>query len=333
MISIGQQEFEECCYVVTRKGSAFSEEVVSDFETAMGRHGLRSIYKLTAVMPWDTLGRLVSRFHMRPLKLRREKTAAVIGLMGLAERQLLPSIIRYDLTPYIWDCWPDREVDWRSFFMRYSPKRVAFTSRDAARYWSSQLPHVDVVWLPEAIDADVYEAGPLLSARSILLLEVGRRYGDAHDVARRTITSLGAKHLYVQPDATLTFLPERKDLIRTLHTSRALFCFPGAISHPKGRTGAWESMTHRYLEAAATKTLIIGTIPNEMIELFGFCPGLNVTLEDLPALLLQLHQSPQEFQWLVDKTHARLLEVATWTVRVSQLSAFAKRGSTALTAC
>jgi hypothetical protein len=78
-------------------------------------------------------------------------------------------------------------------------------------------------------------------------------------------------------------------------------------------------MTHRYLEAAATKTLIVGAIPGEMKDLFGFTPGIEVDPSCPEEVLQQLVDDPAQFQHLVDRTHQRLRQVATWDVRVAEM--------------
>lgn len=305
-------------FIETRKGKEFSELVVQDFENALLRNGFSRHKRPTQSQLWDHLGRIAGRIRFSPPRLDTGSAKAAVGMMGLAERQLYPYVLSEQIVPFIWDCWPSRQQDWQSFFRRHHFPVVAFTTLDAAEFWDPLLPETKVVWLPEAIDNDKFRPGPPLTDRETVLLEIGRRYERAHTVAKRVLSDIDGGHMYRKGNAE-NFLPTRRDLISALHDSRALLCYPGSISDPSGRTGNWESMTHRYLEAVATKTIVLGHIPTEMTKLFGFKPGLSVGEADLPEALKAIHDYGEKFQPLVDRAHRRLLEVATWDVRSNQL--------------
>ncbi|TFC82993.1 glycosyltransferase family 1 protein [Cryobacterium cheniae] len=311
-------------YIETRKGEEFSELILQDLEIALNLAGARPLKGHAWPSFWDVFGRSFAKLRLTPPRLSGAKTTSIIGLMGLAERQLHPYGALHEIVPFVWDCWPSREAEWRDFIRRYALKRIAFTSSQAAEFWSAEFPDIEILWLPEAIDEALYLPGPSLSSRSTCVLEIGRRYAAGHDMVRETLERLGRQHRFKDPLSPMVFLPTRADLISALQASQALLCYPGAVSHPDGRTGHWESMTHRYLEAVATKTLIVGHVPQEMTTLFGFCPGVNVSLSELPDLLKTLTDSPHLFQDRVDRAHSRLLEVGTWEVRVQQLMRFAR---------
>ncbi|WP_133185594.1 glycosyltransferase [Arthrobacter sp. Bz4] len=78
-------------------------------------------------------------------------------------------------------------------------------------------------------------------------------------------------------------------------------------------------MTYRYLEAAAARTLIVGEIPQDMKDLFGFTPGVHVPSEKAGEHLREIASKLPEYQDLVDKVHHRLHEVATWDVRTKEI--------------
>lgn len=306
-------------FINTRKGSEFSEFVVQDFENGLLRNGFHKEKPPVFPQIWDSLGRIAGKISYSPPRKDDDSgSRLLVGMMGLAERQLYPYVLSKQVVPFIWDCWPNRQRQWLNFFRRHHFPVIAFTTQEAAVFWGPKLPETKVVWLPEAIDVNVFVAGPSLREREATLLEIGRRHERAHDVAKRVLEDLGGGHTY-RASSVSEFLPTRYDLISALHNSRALLCYPGSMSDPLGRTGTWESMTHRYLEAAATKTVILGHTPAEMIELFGFDPGLSVAERDLPEALTALHSSCDQFQPLVDRAYNRLLEVATWDVRSNQL--------------
>ena len=85
-------------------------------------------------------------------------------------------------------------------------------------------------------------------------------------------------------------------------------------------------MTHRYLEAVATKALIkIRTHPGRDASAVRLQPGVEVDAGGLGDAVDAVRTAPEGFQNLVDRAHARLLEVATWDVRAGQIVAACRR--------
>lgn len=298
---------------ITRKRGEYSELVVSDFESEMSsREEVRRVDSLGAPRLMDLIGRALPRMGL-PTKVGGDTSRLrLVVMMGLAERQLLPPSGAASV-PYIYDCWPTRMGEWESFFRRNEFAGVFFTSKTAAAYWEGRGLR-NVQWMPEAINARDYVMGPPLAERPIVVLEIGRSYEAAH----RAVADVIPRGLHHAPSlfpAPVT----RVDLIAELRASRSLICYPGATSHPEGRTGDWETMTHRYLEAAATGALIVGQIPDEMVELFGFVPGVNAKPEELGTVLSHLRNAPEDFQPLVNRARERVVEVASWPVRVDEI--------------
>jgi len=293
------------------------EEVIRDAEAAFLRAGLDPLGNGRANAVLDGTGRIAGRLNLvRPIA--RVGSVKFIGLMGPAERQLIPRGMTGRLAWYVWDCWPNRQDRWQSMFDRWKPEFVFFASRSAARFWGPRLPGSHVQWAPEAVESGIYLPGPELSQRRTTLLEIGRRHPEFHDRAARYLSDRGAKHIHSRPELPFVF-PDRRALVQGLQSSVASICYPGSWTDPNGRTGSWESMTHRYLEAAATKTLIVGAIPGEMKDLFGFTPGIEIDPSCPEEVLQQLVDDPAQYQHLVDRTHQRLQQVATWDVRVAEM--------------
>ena len=300
-----------------RKTGAPQEAVIHDAEAAFMRAGLTVVGDGRSQRVIDDAGRAAGRLRLaRPLT--RRGSLKIVCLLGPAERQLMPHALSGRTAWYVWDCWPTAADRWRSIFNRWRPQHVFFATRDAADHWRDKLPWASVHWSPEAVEPGVYEAGPDLAGRPVAVLEMGRRHPTFHRNAVDHLSTRGARHVHSTPSQPFVF-PDRASLVSGLHRSVASVCYPGTWTDPGGRTGPWESMTHRYLEAAATRTLIIGHLPSEMVDLFGFRPGIEVDPADVHDVLDQIVDDPARFQPLVDRTHARLLDVATWDVRVKQI--------------
>ena len=48
-------------------------------------------------------------------------------------------------------------------------------------------------------------------------------------------------------------------------------CFPSSTTHPQ-RSGSVETATHRYFESFASRCIVVGRAPAELVDLFGYNP-------------------------------------------------------------
>lgn len=296
------------------------EPLVVDAEQALVKRGFEALAPGPFPRLQDFAGRVASRAHVRPIR-RAQSPDTVVFMMGPKPRLLFPHGYSSSIDLFVWDVWPVDEQRWRSIFDRFKPARVYFTAREAYEFWKPRLPTARCEWLGEAIEPRPYSDGASdLAERPIDILEMGRPY----DKFRRAATEASSRRslVHLHPTATEPFIfPDQDSLIRGLNSSKLLACFPASTTDPSGRSGGWETMTYRYLEAVASKTLIVGKIPMEMCDLFGFVPGVNLTpssdwsrqLEDVVAHI-------DRFQELVNKAHETLYAVATWDVRADQIS-------------
>ena len=69
----------------------------------------------------------------------------------------------------------------------------------------------------------------------------------------------------------------------------------------------------------ASKCLIVGHAPQELIDLFGYNPVIEALegheFEQIESSLT----NPSAFQHLVDRNYRRLLEVGTWKNRIATI--------------
>lgn len=293
------------------------EDIVGDFESALIAGGARPLGSGRPNGALDGVGRVLGR--MPGMLPRLGDDVRVLPLMGTKPRLAFPHGYRGRLVLFVWDCWPSETRRWERIFELLRPSLVCFTARDAAEYWGPRLGGERAVWLPEAIDPHVYRPDRALADRAVDLLEMGRRHEPFHAAAVELFQSMpGRQHVFSRPDGPPLFRT-RADLVSGIGATKMLACFPASTTHPEGRARSWEVMTYRYLEAAASKTLIVGQIPRDMVELFGFVPGLQLDAADVASLLADVLERPEDYQGLVDRTHRRLLEIGTWSTRAEQV--------------
>jgi hypothetical protein len=123
-------------------------------------------------------------------------------------------------------------------------------------------------------------------------------------------------HLYERAKGCIVF-PAKQEMIDGLANTRISVCFPSSMTHPK-RSGVVETLTYRYLESMASKCLVVGKCPKELVELFGYNPVIEL---ENPSQIMEILNQIQDYQCLVERNYHRLLEVGTARIRVQQLLA------------
>jgi hypothetical protein len=110
----------------------------------------------------------------------------------------------------------------------------------------------------------------------------------------------------------------RADMIRGLQDSVISVCFPSSMTHPQ-RSGDVETLTQRYLESICAGTVVFGSAPAELVELFGYDPVIEARPGSELTQLQHILSVPSEYQGMVERNFQRLLEVGTWSRRADDI--------------
>jgi hypothetical protein len=247
--------------------------------------------------------------------VRRSSAGPVfVSFMGFSESKTLPFSYWTEIVPYCFDCWPNLYERWTSFFKRHRVRIAFFSARQSAQYFTNTLPYMRSVWLPEATDPLEYCSSIPLSERNIDVLELGRRNDSFHRKIVQPLAAANRVHLFERVKGEIIFL-DRAGLVDGLGRSKLSICFPCSQTHPE-RSGAIETVTHRYFESIASKCLILGHAPQELIDLFGYNPVIEVQseceFEQIESILTKL----DSFRGFVEDNYQRLFEVGTWKSRI-----------------
>jgi hypothetical protein len=250
--------------------------------------------------------------------IRRSSAGPVfVSFMGFSESKIFPISCWNEIVPYCFDCWPSRYERWLSFFKRQRVRTAFFSARQSAQYFAEALPSMKSIWLPEATDPTDYCHSKYLKERDIDVLELGRKYDRFHNRIREPLAEANRLHLFEKVKGTIIF-PDKDGLVDGYARRKISLCFPASQTHPD-RSGPVETVTHRYFQSMASKCLIVGHAPQELKDLFGYCPVIEVEdgheFEQIQSLLNNLGS----YQGLVDRNYDRLLEVGTWDSRVSTI--------------
>lgn len=246
-------------------------------------------------------------------------TRAFVPMHWASDVSLFPGGYLYRLVPWVFDCWPGSFDRWALLFRRLKVDRAFASSQTAARELSARLPGVRIDWIPEAADPLEVRRGPPLTERSIDVLELGRRSEEFHAGAVQGLQPHGFVHVFNPQSGNLLFAG-KGELSRALASSRISVCFPKSVTHPR-LAGHVETATHRYFEAFAAGCLPVGHCPAELREMWGFNPVVEVSPKDSAVALPDIIRNIADFQQLVDRNHARFLEVGCWSHRAASMIA------------
>lgn len=277
------------------------------------RRGLQAFDQFSLPLRYP-IARVVGRLHLNIL-LNPFPGSPMLAYGGsVPDVTCFPVSLWTRFIPYFFDCWEPQFSRWESFFRRNRTKIAFLTARYSAEYFQRRFPRRRFVWLPECVDPSEYQGEKSLADRTIDVFELGRKYDAFHKKLTPTLADAGMTHLYEKVKGVIVF-PEFDDFVAGMGNSRISVCFPQSLTNPE-RCGKVETVTLRYFESMASKCVIVGKCPLELCDLFGYNPVIEV---NDPAEVVGIVRNIPDFQSLVDKNYARLLEVGTHSARVDTL--------------
>jgi hypothetical protein len=289
---------------------------VYSLERAFEQAGIPSVpHWMTA--PDNLAANVIYKFRWM-WNLRRSLAGPVfVSYMAYLEKKTFPFSYWTEIIPHIFDCWP-KFYDWWADYFRRERIRIAFiTSRQSAEYFAREFPGMRSVWLPEAVAPEEYYPSKPWTERDIDVLEMGRRYESYHNRIVDKFARGNRVHLF-ERGAEKSIFPGRGELVDGLARTKILVCFPRSLTDPEVAQGI-ETVTYRYFQAMASRCLIVGHAPQELIDLFGYNPVIEAQQgEEFNQLEWVLHNL-DSIGNLVERNYSRLLEVGTWENRVEQV--------------
>jgi hypothetical protein len=274
--------------------------------------------------PLDFVGRALARLKLlRPLA-RVSRTAYLVPAGQASEARFFPVTYFHPVIPWVFDAWPNVWDRIEAILRRHRVRLAFFSARQSADHFRERLG-IDSVWMPEACHPDFFDPAKPLRDRPTDVLELGRKHDAWHDAVTPLLAELGRTHLYERVRGQVIF-PTDDDLRTGLNNARVSVCFPCSITHP-ARSGDVETVTLRYFESMAAKCLIVGHCPAELRDIFGFDPVIPADAADPAAQIRHILEHIDDYQGVVDRNHAAVLDRGTWDVRTRQLLAeLAARG-------
>ena len=225
-----------------------------------------------------------------------------------------PDYARYEIIPLVWDCWPryfEKTCEW---FRRHDVRTAIFTSSQNAERMRQRFPQVDILTITEGIDTALYGAGKSLKNRDIDLLEFGR---ENHLFSKGLPSSVTHLHSH----GRLKMFSSDQKFHETLENAKMTVCVPRCDTNPK-MAGDIETLTQRYWEAMLSRMVIIGRAPQELIDLVGYNPVIEISREHAEEEVESILRHIEDYQDLVDKNRKVALEMGDWTLRIKEMQTF-----------
>lgn len=212
---------------------------------------------------------------------------------------------------YLFDAWPSLYDYIVRFVNDFGVKHLFVSSRQSTSALAEILENVSVHWVSEGISPAEYRFLPV-QQKDIDVLSFGRNYPLFHDKIAAPL--LDRNLCYLFPKEGELLFSDRESFINGLARARISICFPTNITHSE-RAGGVETMTNRYLQSMASKCLILGKAPEEMIELFGYNPVIEVDMDDPAGQVFQILENFDQYEKLIEKNHRAVLTQHSWEKR------------------
>lgn len=263
----------------------------------------------------EFFAKIIAQSKLRPYRIKRSTEIYIVPAHGLAKYLAWPVCLWGECVPVVFDCWPDRYREWGWFFRSYDIKLAFLSARAAVTYFQSRIPETEFLWCPECTDPTVYDRGPELSVRTNDIVEMGRMHEEYHRRIRPATDACSFIHLHPTYRGEKIFSTSQQCLIQGLAQTKVMVCFPASMMDQ--RKASVETVTHRYFEALASRCLLIGHAPAELIDLFGYNPVIEVDWLEPDSQLKKILQNINDYQGFVDQNYKRFLRVGTCDKRVA----------------
>jgi glycosyltransferase involved in cell wall biosynthesis len=241
----------------------------------------------------------------------------LIVLMGPRFPKCFPHVFRNGLKAiYLFDAWPAYFNYIIRFVTDFKIDYLFVSSKQAAESLNKLIGKDNVFWVPEGVTPEDYKFLPAAN-RNIDVLSFGRNYDNFH---LKIVEELALKKVnYIFSSANERLFPDKNSFTDGLSGAKISVCFPTSVTHPE-RAGGVETMTNRFLQSMASKCLVLGKAPEEMIHLFGYNPVVEVDMENAASQIVGILENYENYSDLVEKNYNKVVENQTWAKRWEQIS-------------
>lgn len=304
-----------------------SQDTVEEFEAAILSDDRVVPARTTPVVDSAIAGaaRLIARAGVSPGRLfraRRASSAAQADYLAVMMDLDFSRVAPWFAHParksiYLFDAWPSRHAAIRDLVESWGIQYAFVSSSQAAMRLTEISDSCTFMWVPEGVDPLRYQRRSPLE-RDIDVIQLGRRYDEHHAIIAPELAAAGKQYVYEQAKGEIVFA-DRQDFIAGLARARVSICVPSSVTHPE-RAGDVETMTTRYLQSMASKCLVLGHAPREMIELFGYNPVVEIEMARAAEQVLEVLSDYEAYLPLIERNYEAVVASHTWARRWVRMS-------------
>lgn len=248
------------------------------------------------------------RQHINFLLAASNRDIVLVPSNGyLLLRESLPYCFTHEIVPFLWDCWPGCWSGLVETLVLLKVKLCFVTSTQVKSMLQNQLPNVKFVHIYEAVNPENFCAGKNLVDRSNPVFEIGRKHLDYHGI----VTSVFEDN----PNYIKGYV---QNYYKTLSDTQIAVSFPRCDTHQE-MAGNIETLTERYWESMLSRCLMVGRAPQELIDIMGYDPVVEVDWHRPKEQLWELCQHLSDYQDYVNKNYQLAKERGPWNKRVPMI--------------
>ena len=264
--------------------------------------------------PWRCFHGLAYRYELPTLwKSKTEARLRFVEPVSLSF-DTFPDYARYEIIPFIWDCWPCYFEKVCAWFKKHNVRTAIFTSSQTAERMRERFPEMNIMYCPEGIDTSCYSEGKPLVERDIDLLEFGR----SSNLKLNENPSAKTEFRYVCTKKDGKYLYSNEQLIEVMGDAKVTIALPRSITEPE-KAGGIETLTQRYWENMLSRVVMVGHAPQELVDLVGYNPVIEMDLEHPKEQILGIVAHIGDYQELADRNRKVALEMGNWEQRMNDV--------------
>ncbi len=255
--------------------------------------------------PWRVFHRLAFNCYLPSLRKDRHEARLRFVQGSTILFDSFPDYCRYEVIPFIWDCWPSSFQTVETFFIRNQVKTAIFTSSQAAKIMKERFPSMNILAITEGIDESGYFSGGPIKYRKNDILEYGR---EIDNVVKYNLPDT-VRYIHGKVNGRNVFTSQQ--LFESLAHTKIVLAFPKSMTDPE-ESGGIETLTQRYWEGMLSGALLVGHAPKELVDLFGYNPVIEAKLDNCNAQMMEILEHIGGYQPLVDKNKEMALKYGKW---------------------
>lgn len=254
-------------------------------------------------------------FKVVPVKKKSDKIFSV--LMNQDDRNILPYFLykQGDKYLYLFDAWPKNYTKILRIVSNYNIKKAFLSSSYSCKKLNELQGKCKFIWVPEGVNVNRYSALDM-EVKDIDVICIGRKDDKFHNKIADGLFL--EKISYIYQSGNEIIFPNRPDFIEALSKSKISICVPASLTHPE-KTGGVETITNRYFQSMASKCIILGHAPKELVDIFGYNPVIEIDYKDPLNQIKSILNNLSGYNQLVEKNFKEVEANHKWSNRWSRI--------------